>query len=62
MDSHNPGRFREIVHVQAPRGMNHALDQLANQRHMTRSEFIRRTLLREVEASGTSLETITVEG
>jgi len=42
--------------------MNDALDQLANQRHMTRSEFVRRTLLREVEASGTSLETITVEG
>jgi hypothetical protein len=62
MESHNPGMFPEIVHVQAPRGMNEALEQLATQRHMTRSEFVRRILLREVEASGASLEMTTVEG
>ena len=55
MDAHNPGRFPEILHVQAPRGLNQALDRLANQQHMTRSELIRRALLREVAAAGVSL-------
>ena len=55
MDSYNQGRFPEIVHVQAPRGLNRALEQLATQRHMTRSEFVRRTLLREVESAGVPL-------
>jgi predicted transcriptional regulator len=55
MDSYNQGRFPEIVHVQAPRGLNQALDHLATQQHMTRSELVRRALLREVTAAGVSL-------
>ncbi len=55
MDAHNPGRFPEILHVQAPRGLNQALDRLANQQHMTRSELVRRALLREVTDAGVSL-------
>jgi hypothetical protein len=52
---HNQGRFPEIVHVQTPLGMNRALDQLATQLHMTKSELIRRTLLREVSTAGVPL-------
>jgi hypothetical protein len=55
MDAHNPGLFPEIVHVQAPRGLNPALDRFANQQHMTRSELVRRALLREVTDAGVSL-------
>jgi hypothetical protein len=52
---HNKGRFPEIVHIQTPLGMNRALDRLATQRHMTKSELIRRTLLREVVTAGLPL-------
>jgi len=55
MHAHNPGRFPEILHVQAPRGLNQALDRLASQQHMTRSELVRRALLREVTDAGVSL-------
>jgi hypothetical protein len=55
MDEHNPGRFPEIVHLQAPRGLNQALDRLASQQHMTRSEFVRRVLLSKVTDAGVSL-------
>ena len=55
MDSTTQGRFPEIIHLQAPLGMNRALDQLATQRHMTKSEFVRRTLLGAVAAAGVQL-------
>jgi hypothetical protein len=55
MDSHNPGRFPEIVHVQTPRGVNQALERLADRQHMTKSELVRRALLREVAAAGMPL-------
>jgi hypothetical protein len=52
MVSCDPGRFPEIVHVQAPKGLNQALDRLATQ---TRSELIRRTLLPEAISAGVPL-------
>jgi hypothetical protein len=51
----NPGRFSEIVHVRGPNGLNQTLEQPATQQHATRSELIRRTLLREVISAGVPL-------
>jgi predicted transcriptional regulator len=55
MDQRNPGRYPEIVHVQAPRGMNRALDRLADQQHTTKSALVRQTLLREINTAGVPL-------
>jgi hypothetical protein len=59
MDSPTQGRFPEVVHVQAPRGMNRALDRLADQHHTTKSAFVRTVLLREVTSAGVSLRQVT---
>jgi predicted transcriptional regulator len=49
-------RFPEVLRLVAPRGINAALDELAAKQHTTRSEVVRRALLREVEANGVQLE------
>ena len=56
MDTNNSGRFPEVVHVQAPSGLNRALDELAARQRTTRSELVRRVLIREAEAAGVKLE------
>jgi predicted transcriptional regulator len=48
-------KFPERLSLQAPRGLGRALDELAGRQHSTRSEVVRRTLLREVEAAGLKL-------
>ena len=45
-----PGRLL----VQTPVGLNQALDELAAKQHTTRSEVVRRALMREVEVNGVS--------
>ena len=55
MDSYNQGRFPEILHLQTPRGTNRALHQLASKRHQTKSECVRRVLLREFADAGVPL-------
>jgi hypothetical protein len=57
MDSQSPGRFPEIIHIQTPSGMNRAFNQLASQRHQTKSECVRRALLRELADAGVVLGT-----
>jgi hypothetical protein len=47
--------FPERMHLLTPRGLGRALDTIAAKQHTTRSEVIRRTLLREVESNGVQL-------
>jgi hypothetical protein len=56
VDRNNSGRFPEVVYVQAPAGLNRALDQVAAKQHTTRSELVRRTLMREVATAGVALD------
>jgi hypothetical protein len=42
--------------VQAPSGLNRALDELAARQRTTRSELVRRVLIREAEAAGVKLD------
>jgi metal-responsive CopG/Arc/MetJ family transcriptional regulator len=47
--------FPERLFLQGPRGLNRALDELAARQRTTRSELVRRALMREVENAGVSL-------
>jgi hypothetical protein len=47
--------FPERLYLQAPQGLSSALDKLAARQRTSRSELVRRALMREVEANGLSL-------
>jgi metal-responsive CopG/Arc/MetJ family transcriptional regulator len=49
------GRFPEELRVKAPRGACKAIDDAAERRHMSRSEFVRQALFRSLEADGVKL-------
>jgi metal-responsive CopG/Arc/MetJ family transcriptional regulator len=51
-------KFPERLNLQAPRGLGRALDEIAAKQHSTRSEVVRRVLLRELEANGLHLERV----
>jgi predicted transcriptional regulator len=48
--------FPERLYLQAPRGLNRALDELAWKQRTTRAEVVRRALMREVESNGVPLD------
>ena len=48
--------FPERLGLRLPRGLGDALAEVAARQHTTRSEVIRQTLIREVEAHGLTLE------
>jgi hypothetical protein len=50
------GRFPEQVQFVAPRGINAALDRLADKLHRTKSELARQAVLRDLEANGVPIE------
>jgi len=47
--------FPERLHSRVPEGLGRALDAIAARQHTTKSEVVRRTLLRELEANGLQL-------
>jgi hypothetical protein len=51
------GSFPERLEVLGPRGLVRALAVLADRQHTTRSEVVRRALLREIEVNGVQLAT-----
>jgi len=55
------GIFPEDFRVKAPRGFNDAVRVAAQLQHMTRAEYARRALLRNLEADGVRLRRGAVE-
>ena len=55
------GLFPEDFRVKAPRGFNDAVRAAARRQHMTRAEYVRRALLRSIEADGVNLRRGLVE-
>ena len=47
--------FPERFNMKMPAGLGRALGELATRQHTTRSEFVRRALIREVESNGVQL-------
>jgi predicted transcriptional regulator len=54
-DCRRETRYPEVIRFIAPAGISRALDELAGRQHTTRSEVVRRVLVREVEAAGLQL-------
>lgn len=60
-DSYQPvmedgrGIFPEDFRVKVPRGFNEAVRAAAQRQHMTRAEYARRALLRNLDADGVKL-------
>jgi hypothetical protein len=48
--------YPERLFLQTPAGFSRALNEVAARRHQTRSELIRRALLKEIERAGVSLK------
>jgi hypothetical protein len=55
------GIFPEDLRVKAPRGSRDAIAAAAQRQHTTRSEWIRQSLLRALEADGVKLRRGAVE-
>jgi hypothetical protein len=47
--------FPERFNMKMPAGLGPALGELATRQHTTRSELVRRALMREVESNGVQL-------
>jgi len=55
------GIFAEDLRVKAPRGSREAIAAAAQRKHTTKSEWIRQSLLRALEADGVKLRRGAVE-